>query len=1191
MATEDILIRYRADVSQLEADLNKVIEQQEELIKATNENTGATNKAISSQQFAAKKRAQLLELEVQKLNKIKEAQKLAFDPAQIEKYNRQISESQKRIELLANKSQSAANSITNAFKGAAAALTAAFGVQAITQFASASVNGFIEAEKASGRLRSNIVTLGKEGEDAFQALNAQAELLQKKTLFDADNIKDASSQLSAFGLSAAEIQQVIPGILDFAQAFEIDLGTAINQIGPALDGVAGRLGKYGLQVSESASRTENLNSVLQFTAQYAGQAEAATKTLAGQLFKKQKEIEDLQDSIGEKLVPAYLALGKAQLGIIQFFERLSTVIADNIGFFKALVPILITYLGAITRAAQITAAKAIADKAEAVALGAKVIYTKAITLAQNLYNAAVKKGEQGQKAYSAVTEAAAAAQQGLNKAVTANPLGLFLGILSTIVLLYQEFADSADKAAEATSKQKENLDELNQISSDYQKNLALEKGELDRLFNAVKQYNTGSKERQTIINEINKKYGTTLQNLDDEKKFVEALKFAYDQLLPSIEAKFKLETAEARFKKAIEQQFDAAEALTNATKERAKALEEVDKAEKKALETAKKTQSTLQSGLGGTGTVAAEANFAKQRKEINDKFNLDKLKADKAAADKTLEQTRDLFTNLQAESAKNSQNILFDITKISEYTNQELLRFKNQFAKDQSDAGKKILAAIEDEIKSRLGKIKNGNDAEVKLEEEKQKRLLDTFNKYADEFIKARDAADDKIKDIEFTIKLNTQGLAPAIDQFSATSKDELQGVLDQLKLQIDSNPLFENLTDKEKLALAYAQFEKFVNDVDKKWSEAGVLIEDTATNITSALGPDFLSLPFEEGLKKILEAAGIYFPQFKGLSKDTADDVISDADKIAKANEDAADRYAKSWIGANEKILEDTLKVFKELGSLFQNITNSRLQELQKQTDAELENLSLREEANKEQFDNRAVSEQQFLEEQTRIENERIALQEETAAREKEIKKQQFAVQQAIAIFEIGLATTKAVADINAKIAAYQAGLPVTAPLLANAQFARILAITSGLAQVGAVLAQPKPYRKGSKDTGSTDHMARVGEEGEEIVFMPANSKVLPARQTRKYGEVLDAMFDNKLDKYVLDRYVTPALIEQKKRFEMEKGKSFADNMAKSIYFNGGLNETQMERIRKKGQSINNVEELATAIAKKLPIRDIYRA
>ena len=203
-------------------------------------------------------------------------------------------------------------------------------------------------------------------------------------------------------------------------------------------------------------------------------------------------------------------------------------------------------------------------------------------------------------------------------------------------------------------------------------------------------------------------------------------------------------------------------------------------------------------------------------------------------------------------------------------------------------------------------------------------------------------------------------------------------------------------------------------------------------------------------------------------------------------------------------------------------------------------------------------------------------------------MKRQQFIAEQAAAIFEIGITTAEALAKINAQIAVFSAaGLK---PLAINAKLQRILLIAQSVAQVAAVLAQPKPYRKGSKDTGPEGHLARVGEEGEEIVYMPGGSKVLPARQTNKYGDVLDAMFDNKLDSYILNKYVTPALMAQKQKYESEKGRSFADNLAKSIYFNGGLNANDMERIRRKGQAITNVDELADAIAKRIPSRDIYR-
>jgi len=1161
MATEDILIRYRADVGQLEADLNKLIKQQEELVDATKANTEEQKKSLSAAEFAAKKRADLLRLEEEKLKKLQDAQKLAFDPKQIEKFNGQISESQKRIALLSDQTEKSANRISEAFKGAALAIGAAFSAQQIVAFAQQSIGAFIEAEKASQQLRTNIVNLGGQGEEAFKKLNEQADKLSQVTLFDDEDIRAAQSQLSVFGLTADEIEKLLPNILNFAQATGKDLPTAVQQLGGAVNGLGKGLDRYGISVSESATRTENLQSVLAGTARFAGQAEEATNSLAGQLTQKTKQVEELQESIGEKLVPAYLALGKVQLGVVTFFERLATAISENANIFKALIPIVVTYIGYITRAAQITAAKAIATNAEALAATRLAIANKLSAASQRIATAATVQGTIATKAAAVATEVFTIAQKGFNAAIKANPLGLFLGLLTTAVVAYQAFADSADEASEATGQQAKNIKELNSISAEYNKKLAIEKGELDRLFNAVKQYNTGSKERQIIINQINEKYGTTLQNLDDEKKFVDQLKTAYELLLPAIEAKFRLEIGEQRFKKAIEQQSDATQALAD------------------AQEKAAQKEARNQKSLDQLRKEAAKATGAEKRQLEEQIRLLDQRYDTQAAKDNAVELAK---INLDA------ANKQLDIERNS-IAGLQAINDKAQADQKKGDeqAEKERLEALEKARQENLRKAEEAARKELEIE----RRKAEEFAKIADEFISLRSEADKILSDVKFNITLNSKGLAPAIDEFQKDAAAKLKAAIDQINLQIAANPLaFEGLSNEQKLALISKNFGDFVNEVDGKWKQGGVEIEETSENITNALGQDFLNLPFDEALKKLPEAAEKYLPKFTKLSKDTTREIKTDADKIKEAQEKAAEDYAKSWIGRNAEVLEDTLNLFNELQGIFQNITDSRINELKKQTDAELEQLEIRNEINQEQLDNRAISEQQFLEEQTRIENEKIALQEESARRERELKQQQFAIQQATAIFEIGLSTATALGEINALIATYQAGLPATAALFANAQLSRVLLLATSAAQVAAVLSQPKPYRLGSKDTGPQGHMARVGEEGEEFVYMPANSKVLPARQTRKYSDIIDAMYDNKLDNFIYKNYITPALIEQRKRFDTEKGKSFADNMAKSIYFNGGLNAVEMERIRKKGQSINNVEEIATAIARKLPMRDIYR-
>jgi hypothetical protein len=1153
MATEDILIRYRADVGQLEADLNKLIKQQEELVDATKANTDEQKKSLNAAEFAAKKRADLLRLEEEKLKKLQAAQKLAFDPVQIEKFNRQISESQNRIRLLSDTAEKSASSISNAFTGAAAAIAAAFSVDAIVNFGQQSINAFVEAENASNKLRTTIVTLGGEGEAAFDRLNAQAEKLAQTTLFDDEDIRNAQAQLSVFGLTADEIERFTPALLEFATVSGQDLNGAVTQLGGAINGLGRGLDKYGISVSQSATQTENFNSILQGLVRFEGQAAAATETLGGRLIQKKKQVEELQESIGDKLVPVYEALGKAQLGVISFFESLATVISENQNIFKALIPLLVLYTTTVTRAAAASAAAAIAERAKAIATGISNTVTRLATFAQLLYTAATVKG-------TAATVAATAAQRIFNIVVAANPVGLLLTVLSAVAIAYYAFADSAEEASESQKKQAESIKELNEISGEYNKKLAVEKNELDRLFAAVKQYNTGSKERQTILNEINQKYGLTLQNLSDEKQFVDQLKTAYEALLPAIEAKFRLEAGEARFKKAIDQQFQATQALAE---EQRKAAEKETRNQKE-LEKLKKEAAKL--------TGAEKIALQQQIRLLDQRYDtqaaennaLELARINKDNADKLLQQERDNFTNLQVATDQANSNL----------------------NKSNEEANNKKLEADKKANAERNKNAKEAADEAAKIEAERQKALQDAFNKATDEFLQLRSNAEKALADLKFD--LNTEGLAPAIQEFQQQASVDLKGAIDQLNTQIAANPLaFEGLTNDQKLALLTERFGAFVKEIDDKWKQGGVDIAETSENIAASLGPEFLALPFEEAIKLLPELAGKYLPQFKNSFKNTADEVVTEADKIAEANKKASEIYADSWIAKNKEVLDESVKLANELIGLFKNITDKRIDELNRQTEAQLEYLEKQDEINKEEFENRAVSEREFLAEQTRIENERLRIQEEAAEKEKSLKRQQFIAEQAAAIFQIGIKTTEAIAEINADIAAFSAAGLI--PLAANAKLQKILLIAQSVAQVAAILAQPKPYRKGSKDTGPTGHMARVGEEGEEIVFMPGGSKVLPARQTNKYGEVLDAMFDNKLDSYILNKYVTPALMAQKQKYESEKGRSFADNLAKSIYFNG-LNANDMERIRRKGQPITNVDELADAIARKIPSRDIYR-
>ena len=280
-------------------------------------------------------------------------------------------------------------------------------------------------------------------------------------------------------------------------------------------------------------------------------------------------------------------------------------------------------------------------------------------------------------------------------------------------------------------------------------------------------------------------------------------------------------------------------------------------------------------------------------------------------------------------------------------------------------------------------------------------------------------------------------------------------------------------------------------------------------------------------------------------------------------------------FVSANAQALQQVGAILTELGNLYDAFAEKRIETIEEEKNARLTAIDEQLAKDQEALELRRISEEEAYLRKKSLEEQKVKLEEEAAKKVREIKKKQAILDKANALFQIALNTAQALADVKNLTTA-----GALTPL--------ILAL-AGL-QAAAVIAQPIPYKKGSKDTGARGHMARVGEEGEEIVYMPSHSKVLPAKQTNRYGELLDAMFDNKLNQYIAKTYVSPALERQRREFDNQKQETFANNITKSLYFNGGLNANEMDRIRRKGQPITNVDEIAKAIASNLPVYDSYR-
>ena len=329
-APQDIIVRYQAEVDEAVKNIDKLAQAQDDITKAENDQAKQAKSTAEAENQATKKRLDNLKKEEAELKRLTAAKKQAFTVKDISAFNAKINESQKRISLLKGEISGSSGVLgqfgsqaKNVFAGIAAGAIAAFSTQAIINFAQSSVRAFLDAEKNAERLRFAITTIGGESEVAFDRLIKQSEELQNITVFSDDSIQQAQAALAAFGLTADEIEKLIPKLADFATVSGTDLANAAEKVGAGLEGAGREFKKYGIEVTATASRTENLASITDGLAKFQGAATDATKTLTGSLQQQTNQIDELEESIGSKLAPAFVNLKKV------FLEYLETIITSK----------------------------------------------------------------------------------------------------------------------------------------------------------------------------------------------------------------------------------------------------------------------------------------------------------------------------------------------------------------------------------------------------------------------------------------------------------------------------------------------------------------------------------------------------------------------------------------------------------------------------------------------------------------------------------------------------------------------------------------------------------------------------------------------------------------------------------------------------------------------------------------------
>ena len=195
-----------------------------------------------------------------------------------------------------------------ALKGIGVLAYAAIGTAAVS-FAADAIAAAREHEVAVTRLRDAVGNAADSFED-------QATALQQLSGFSDEAIIDATTLLSKYDLTASQLRELNPLVVDYARFTGKDVATAAGDLGKALLGNTRALKAVGVEYVATGNRTRDLATLMAaLEAKVGGAAAAFGETSEGKAAKLRESFEELKEAIGEGLLPTLDSLTESIQGL------------------------------------------------------------------------------------------------------------------------------------------------------------------------------------------------------------------------------------------------------------------------------------------------------------------------------------------------------------------------------------------------------------------------------------------------------------------------------------------------------------------------------------------------------------------------------------------------------------------------------------------------------------------------------------------------------------------------------------------------------------------------------------------------------------------------------------------------------------------------------------------------------------
>lgn len=296
--------------------------------------------------------------------------------ANISEFKSKMSEAKGEMASVEKEGSSSFSKLGSVGVGALAA-----GGAAAVAFGASAVKAALEGEKADAQLETAIKNAGGSMEEMGPKVSGLSDHMAKFG-FTNDETEAALAKLTTATGDPMKALNNMGLVADFAKARNIDLATAAQTVGKVMAGNVGALSRLGLSTKDAAGHTLTASAAMEMLQQkFGGQAQAQADTYAGKMAAFDAQFHNIQEQVGQALIPVIAKLMGFIVNLVQWFEKHRQVaMAVGLAIAMVLVPAIIAMTAAwvADAAAMIVALSpiiAIVAAVAAVAAGVILLWT------------------------------------------------------------------------------------------------------------------------------------------------------------------------------------------------------------------------------------------------------------------------------------------------------------------------------------------------------------------------------------------------------------------------------------------------------------------------------------------------------------------------------------------------------------------------------------------------------------------------------------------------------------------------------------------------------------------------------------------------------------------------------------------------------------------------------------------------